>query len=286
MPVAHVGPNDIYYELSGAGASPPVLLIMGFATDANGWERQVPALAAERRVLVLDNRGAGRSAKPRGPYSVDELADDALGVLEAAGLDGPVHLVGASLGGAIAQELTLRRPERVRSLALIATFTALDESMRASAREGAGVATGRAGVDLKVVVQSMSSGDASLDPRALLKFLMPLVFSRDFLERERETLKAMLERTLSYGVEPRGFAGQLAAALAHDTRERLGAIRAPTLVVTGDRDKLVPPAQSRAIAERIPGARLVEIEGGTHGLPLERAAELNALLSGWLREND
>jgi pimeloyl-ACP methyl ester carboxylesterase len=115
---------------------------------------------------------------------------------------------------------------------------------------------------------------------------MPLVFSKEFRDRERDLLRQMFERAMAHEVSSAGIAGQMAAAVGHDTRSRLAEVRAPTLVVTGTRDKLVPPAQSRFIAERIPGARLVEIEGGTHGLPIEHADTTNALLTGWLAEHD
>ncbi len=288
MAIARVGAHDLFYEIDDEGREQagrlPVVLLMGLGTDSNAWERQVPVLARSRRVLVLDNRGVGRSAKPRGPYTTAELAADALGVMDAAGLD-VAHVVGVSLGGAIAQEIVLGHPERVRSVALLATFAALDATMRRTADQGT-AASVRSGLDVGAAMRGLAEGHVELDPQALIGFLMPLVFSRAFLEKERDYLKSLWSRALSYGVSSAGFAGQVAAALAHDARARLPSVRTPTLVVTGDKDRLVPPAQSRILAEAIPGARLVEIAGGTHGLTLERADELNELLESWLAEND
>src|SRR5215468_7406251 len=105
--------NDIYYEIHGDGATTPVVLLMGLAVDATGWEATVPALARDRRVVILDNRGVGRSKKPPPPYSTAEMADDAAAVLDEIGV-AHAHVVGVSLGGAIAQELALRHGERVK----------------------------------------------------------------------------------------------------------------------------------------------------------------------------
>src|SRR5262249_46900615 len=102
----------------------------------------------------------------------------------------------------------------------------------------------------------------------------------------REFLRGFYDRMLSYGFAPAAFGGQLAAALGHDALARLAQLDKPTLVATGTRDALIPPRHSRTLAATIPGARLVEIEGGTHGLPLELPDRLNPLLGGWFTEHD
>src|SRR6478672_5180640 len=106
MPHAKSGDVSIYWEESGGGSGVPVLLLMGLGTDAHAWEKQAPVLGAKRRVIVVDNRGVGRSGKPPGPYTTAMLARDALAVLDAAGVE-RAHVVGLSLGGMIAQELAL-----------------------------------------------------------------------------------------------------------------------------------------------------------------------------------
>src|SRR5438477_7159495 len=104
MPIARVGDNDLYYELQGDGPGLPAVLIMGLGVDLDGWRFVAPVLGQDRRLLLLDNRGVGRSAKPQGPYTTDGLADDAAAVMTAAGIE-RAHVVGISLGGAIAQKL-------------------------------------------------------------------------------------------------------------------------------------------------------------------------------------
>jgi pimeloyl-ACP methyl ester carboxylesterase len=284
MAIARVGDTDLYYDVSGAGDGLPVLLLMGLGTDSNGWERQVPVLGRARRVVVMDNRGVGRSGKPKGPYTTAALAADAVGVLDALGMK-RAHVIGCSLGGAIAQELVLGHPDRVASLTLIATFPALDAAMERTANLGSATAV-KPGFDVGAALRGMAEGKVSVDPSAVMGFLMPLVFSKGFMETERAFLVSLWQRALEYGVSADGFAGQVAAVMAHDTRSRLASIATPTLVMTGDRDKLVPPALSKILAAAIPGARLVEIQGGTHGMTIERADDVNAVLETWLAQND
>ncbi len=282
MATVRVGENDIYYEVHGAGPGLPAVLIMGLGLDLRGWDRQVPVLAASRRVVVMDNRGAGRSAKPSGRYTTALLADDVAAVLDEAGV--PVaHVIGVSLGGAIAQEFALRHAKRVRSLTLIATF-ADGNQMRPAADAGAGAAS--AGLPLQAMLAAADAGTLQIDPKQVFQFLVPMVFSAEFRARERPFLKEMMERQLAYGFSPAGLAGQVGAAMGHDTIARLATIGAPTLVVHGTKDQLVPRRLSRPLSDGIPGARRVVIEGGTHGLPHENCDALNELLTGWLAEHD
>jgi 3-oxoadipate enol-lactonase len=282
MPRVAVGDTELYYELYGDGEK-TVVWIMGLGADLHGWEPQLAAFAGEgRRHLVFDNRGVGRSAKPAGPYTTAQLADDCAGLMTALGVE-RADVVGISLGGAIAQELALRHPERVTSLALIATFGRVDQSLAQTASAGAE----KLGFSVSDIMRAWSEAGADappIDPRMAFGFLMPLVFSKDYLTREKEALKARFARTIEYGFSGAGLAGQVAAAMKHDVLERLGGIGIPTLVVTGSADRLVHQAHSAVLAERIPGARLEIIDGGTHGLTLEHAGELNELLRKWLFE--
>ncbi len=285
MPLTRVGAHDIYYEVQGGGAGAPVLLLMGLGTDLNAWTMVAPVLARSRPVLLLDNRGVGRSSKPRGEYLTSEMADDAAAVMSAAGVE-RAHVIGISLGGAIAQELALRHPGRVRSLALLATFVALDKRMRATADQGAAAIGKSPTADMLKTMQAMADGNLAIDPRAIFDFLLPLVFTKRFLEKERDLLRRMYEQSLENGLSLHGFAGQLAAAWKHNTLDRLDQIQVPTMVVTGTADRLVPPAQSRLLHDGIRGSRYEEIAGGVHGLVLENIDQLNPMLEAGLAEND
>ncbi|HKA86381.1 MAG TPA: alpha/beta fold hydrolase [Haliangiales bacterium] len=278
-----IAQNGIFYEIHGHGPGLPVVLVMGLAMDGGGWAKQLPALERRRRVLVVDNRGVGRSKKPKGPYATADMADDVAGVLDDAGVP-RAHVVGVSLGGAISQELALRHARRVKSLALISTFARADAGMARTAEEGAHRSSGAGAV--AEAMSAIAEGKIVLDPKALMKFLMPLVVTPAFIERERQWLRDMFDRALSNGFSSEGIAGQVAAALAHDTTDRLATVGAPTLVVLGTEDVLVPAGLTRRLAQLIPGARLVEISDAPHGLIMEHADTVNPLLAEWLASHD
>jgi pimeloyl-ACP methyl ester carboxylesterase len=257
---------SLYYETHGAGE--PLFLIMGLGGNVHFWDFQIPALAERYRVVAFDNRGAGRSGKPAGPYTMQQLADDALVVMDAAGL-GRAHVLGISMGGMIAQDLVLRHPERVASLVLACTFARPDESTR----------TMNLMASSQLGVPSTTAGSAAampaLDPKQLFKFMMSLILTPEFIQREKQWLRSLLEKAQAYGFSVEAFLGQVAAVMNHDAAERLKELRVPTLVITGSADVLVPPHHSDELARLIPGAELLRIEGGTHGFNVERKDEFN-----------
>ncbi|MFN8544876.1 MAG: alpha/beta fold hydrolase [Candidatus Binatia bacterium] len=267
MAIVRVGDVDLYYEEHGSGD--PLLLIMGFATDSTGWLLQTPDFARHYRTIVFDNRGVGRSAKPPGPYTIHQMADDAAGLLSALGIE-RAHVLGISMGGMIAQELALRHPGRIRALVLACTYPEPDADVERT-REftltqlgGSVSATGEAKIDL-----------SALDPLTFFQHLLPLVFNPEFLERELPRLMPLFSGVLTYGFSMEAILGQLSAVMGHKATDRLHQITAPTLVLTGDADRLIPPANSDVIARHIPGARLVTFSGGSHAFNLEMPNAFN-----------
>jgi len=261
MSTARVGDIDLYYEEHGHGD--PLLLIMGLAVDSSGWMFQVPAFAERYRTIAFDNRGVGRSAKPAGPYTIHEMADDAAGLLDALGVE-RAHVVGVSMGGMIAQELVLRHPARVRGLVLACTFPEPDADVeglrRFSLRELGGSVTAEGQMRIDV---------SSLDPLHVLQHMLPRVFSPGFMERELPKVIEVFSRGLEHGISLEAILAQVEALMAHRATDRLHRIQAPTLVITGDADQLVPPGNSDVLAREIPGARLVKVPGGSHGFNFE-----------------
>jgi 3-oxoadipate enol-lactonase len=265
MPSFEVSGATISYSVEGNG--PPVLLIMGLGTPSVGFVAQVPAFRERHRTIVFDNRGSGRSSSPPGPYTIRALADDALALLDR--LDVPrAHVVGVSMGGMIAQEIAIEQPERVGALVIASSYAAPGESIRTLRARAAG-----AGFD---------SGGAPRDPIAALRFLTEVAFTPDFIRREGLKLLELMAEAMPHGPDMAGLMAQVAAVLSFDARPRLGRVRAPTLVLTGDADRLIPAEHSEEIARLVPGARLERIPGGSHAVNFEAPEAWNRIVLDFL----
>lgn len=254
MATAYRDDLELHYELTpaaGPGDALPVLLVMGLGVSATGWWRTVPVLAEGRPVIAFDNRGVGRSGRPPGPYSTPEMADDAIAVLDAAGFE-RAHVYGISLGGAIAQEIALRHPERVAGLVLGAT---LPGGERTVMPDEATLTFFRRRAEMPAFEAVWAS--------------VPYSYGAATRREHAQRIADDLEQRLRFPVEPEPYMAQLAASLGHDAGDRLGDIRAPTLVVHGDADALVPAANGQVIAEAIPGARLELWPGASHLYPTD-----------------
>ncbi len=273
MPFARSGPVRIAYEVEGEGA--PLLLIIGIGSPLSMWPPAFVAGAARRgfRVIRADHRDAGRSdrldhlGRPsrldialrltagrrfRPPYTLAEMAADQLAVLDELGIRS-AHVLGTSMGGMVAQELALLAPERVRSLSLLMTTTGARRVSRGSGRVW------------RAMVRPLPA-DREAAARQVASLLRLLAGEKLPLDPDEALARA--RASLERGMHEDGFARHLAAILdSGDRTRRLAAIRAPTLVVHGDADRLLPLAAGRAVAEAIPGARLLVIPGMGHGLP-------------------
>ncbi|MCA1834566.1 MAG: alpha/beta fold hydrolase [Actinomycetota bacterium] len=263
MPIVRSGDADINYNTSGQGI--PVLLIMGLAADSAMWIMQVPALeAAGYQVITLDNRGVGASSSPPGPYTMETMAADALAVLDVLGIE-KAHVVGVSMGGAIAQELALKAPERIRSLTLVSTWAETNEYTRRLDDLG------------RLILDNL--GREALIRASMFWLFTPKLFI------ENPAMVDMIEQmAVAMQGNEAAFINQTAAVREHHLIDRLHEIAAPTLIVVGRRDILVPPELSERIAERIPNSVLTILDGG-HAFTFEHADQFNAELVGWLASN-
>jgi pimeloyl-ACP methyl ester carboxylesterase len=247
---ANTNDTELYYESTGAGA--PVLLVMGLGMNATGWWRTVPVLAgAGLRVIAFDNRGMGRSSRPPGPYSLAQLADDCVAVLDAAG-ESSAHVYGISLGGMIAQELALRHPGRVRSLVL-----------------GATTPGGARSVAIDADVRAFFDRRAGMPPEEAVWASVPYNYGPGTRAEHAQRIGEDIAQRLRFPAEPEFYLAQLAAALSHDAHERLGEIAAPTLVIHGDSDVMVPPGNAALLVEAIPDATLELLPGAGHLYPTD-----------------
>jgi 3-oxoadipate enol-lactonase len=239
-------------------------MIQGLGATSSGWILQRIALAPRHRTIALDNRGTGGSDKPRGRYSLDEMADDAVSVLDAADID-KAHVMGASMGGVIAQLIAIRHPDRVRSLVLCCTACRHHRWRRELLASWAATA----------VEQGM--------PAVAREALRWMVGPRSF-RRFWPALGAL--GPLALQVPAYAFAAQVGAILDADDHmsSALTAVSAPTLVVVGNQDTLTPRADSEEIAELIPGAELAVIAGAAHGVMVEYAMTFNRLVGRFLAD--
>lgn len=245
------------------GSGEPLLLVMGLSFTHEMWFRLVPELASRYRVILFDNRGMGRSDVPRGPYTIAQMASDACAVLDAAGEES-AHVLGASMGGMIAQEMALSYPDRVRSLMLGCTSSG---GFWANPPEFRHAPPGT------WLVRSRPDRERSLS-RLLYADTTPL-------EHIEEDLAVRLKCSWCY----KGFFNQLAAILMWSSYRRLPQIEVPTLVVHGDQDRLLPPANGRVIADRIPGARFLLLKDAGHILVTDQPAACLDAIVGFMTEH-
>ena len=261
MSTAQINGIELHYEEHGSGE--PLLLIMGLAADSLAWMFQLPAFAEQYRTIVFDNRGVGRSSKPAGPYTIAQMAEDATGLLDQLDIR-RAHVLGVSMGGMIAQELTLRHPERVRSLVLACTYAKPDEGIDQQLEASLAVFGGSRGPDGQIQIDV-----SKLDPMMFFQHLLPTVFNAQFIMAELPKLMQVFSGALQFGFSMDAILAQVAATQSHDSIDRLTDIKVPTLVLTGDADLLIPPRNSDVLAAKIPGAKLVKIAGGSHGFNFE-----------------
>ena len=230
---------NICWEERGDGA--PLLLIQGLGYGRWSWDPVVPALAERYRVLWFDNRGIGDSDKPEGPYTAQLMAADALQVLDEAGI-GRAHILGASLGGMIAQEVAAGSPERVDKLILCCTTPG-----------------GAATVPMPAVTVQLFTVAATLAPEVALRRFVENALAGD---ASAELIQELFDRRSANPPDPAGWQAQAAAGLGFTGVA--DPITAPTLIVTGTEDNVVDPRNSDVLAERIPGAELQRIENTGH----------------------
>lgn len=250
----------IAYDVRGSGE--PLLLVHGLGYARWGWEPVAHKLAERFTVVLFDNRGVGASDSPPGPYTVLQLAEDAVAVLDDAAI-GRAHVLGTSLGGMVAQELAARRPERVRRLLLACTTPGL------------------AGYPMPGQTVRLLLEAPMLPAKERLRRLVRNALAEP---ADPELVERILAHRLASPQEPAAWRAQAAAGATFDALDRLGEIRARTLVLQGTADVVVDPRNAGVLAERIPEAHAVLFEGAGHLFFWEEPARFVQVVSDFLMD--
>lgn len=265
MPYVTANRLNLYYEIEGEPHNPPVLLITGLSGDHRGWGTLPSQLRKSHRVISFDNRDSGLSQRAEAPYSVHDMAQDAVGLLDGLGI-AHANVVGYSLGGAIAQELTISFSHLVDRLVLLATYDAGDP--RGSA---------------------LFRGFASLRRAMPREEYMRLTLPWAYTYKEYQ-IPGLIDQIVKDAVadslfqETEAYERQMEATLAFNSRARLGLISRPTLLIFGEEDVMTPTRFARELVRGIKDSRLVTLEGTGHRFIQTRLKETAALIDAFLKE--
>ena len=257
------GDAELWVERHGHG--PDILLIAGLGDPAEAWQPQLDGLADRYRLTAFDNRGAGRTPLPAGPLSAAGMADDAAALLRALEIPN-AHVAGFSMGSAIAQELALRHSELVRSLVLVSTYARPDALWRSQLNFWRWLP------------------EVAPSERAFFEGFFTWVYTPR--AHADGSVDQIVEEALAFPHKQslEAFQAQVDVCLAHDTADRLSQIAAPTLVVAGELDVILPPRFGRFVTDAIPNARFDLMPGEAHQPFQEVPDDFNARVDAFWRE--
>jgi pimeloyl-ACP methyl ester carboxylesterase len=263
MPICRLPDAELHYVEKGQGQ--PLLFLSGLAGDHLYWLGQLRAFSRQFRCIAVDFRDVGQSSRAAGPYSIQTLAGDVVDFLRALQLP-PVHVVGLSMGGMVAQELALAVPDRVKSLALVNTVGRADDWFQA-------IIAAFEWIRLQVP-----------DTASFFEAVLPWWVGHSFFtDSGRISWLRWLLRQNPVDQSAEAFQRQVAAIRGHDTLARLDGIRCPTLILSGNDDVVAPGRYSRELAAHLPHAGQHNIPGVGHAFPIEDAGQFNARLKEFLQ---
>ena len=264
MPSATNDGVELYYEVEGPPDGEAVVFVEGLSYGTWMWNWQRPAVTDDYRTIVWDNRGTGRSETPEGPYTTGEMASDLEAVLAAAGVE-RAHVVGASLGGMIAQQYALDH-DRVRSLSLLCTSPGGDEAAPIPEETRA----------------RMLDVPEEYDEAETIRYKMKPAFTDEFWTENPDVVDQIVDWRLETDPSDEAYDWQAAAAATFDVSDRLDEMDCPALVLHGTADRVVPVENGHLLAENLPDVRFETVEGGSHLFFIEQSDHVNDHLTEFL----
>lgn len=266
MAVATVNGVKLYYEVKGEGD--PLFLIQGFGGGHRGWFFQKRAFAKHFRVIAADSRGVGSARNTDGNFTLKTLADDVVGLMDHLEIE-RAHVLGLSMGGMVAQEVAINYPNRLKKLILAATYTNGEETRKISPS----------------MTQALGVGDNPTEDDVKDIDIINFVGNMAGLSYNSRIYKTLVIPSTKIYAKFKGYKSLMnifRASVGCNTMDRLHLIEAPTLIIYGTEDKVVPPIASEVMASKIPNSKLVKIEGGSHSLHLEMRGQFNKEILNFL----
>ena len=267
MSIAKVGNINLYYEIYGE--EDPLLLIMGYGSNSGHWFVIRDRLAKTHRLIMFDNRGTGRSDKPDIPYTAEMMTGDITGLLDATGI-GATNVFGVSMGGMIAQEFALNYPRRVKSLILGCTSCGGPNAIKSTPEATAFL---------------FDPERAKLTNEEKAYSTIPWLWNQDFIDKHPEAVKRYVATTTEHPTPPHAYICQGNFIMTFNSYDRLPEIKAPTLVICGAQDRLVPHENSKILASRITDSELVILENAGHGFISDSAEESSNIILQFLKRH-
>ena len=262
MPVAKIRNLSFFYELIGQGE--PLVMIRGVGSNVDHWYDQVPTLSKKFQLLVFDNRGIARSSDPGGPFTIQDMAADTIALMKAAGIK-RAHVLGYSMGGMIAQEMALNFPHTIAGLILAATDCGISQRIKAKPEA----------THLFSEMIRLGTNEAKLAAAHCL-------FAKQTFETNPQVIQRYADVSQRFPAPQKMLAKQWAAVTQHDACDRLAHIASPTLAITGSEDVLIPPQNAALLAQKIPDAQMVSIDGGGHLFLIEQPRQFNTAVINFL----
>jgi pimeloyl-ACP methyl ester carboxylesterase len=259
MPKVKVNDIQVYYEVKGEAF--PLVMITGLSGNTDWWDpRVIQGLSKNFKIVMFDNRGAGRTDVTDREFTIRLFADDAAGLMDALRIS-RAHVLGISMGGMIAQELALNYPEKVEKLVLCSTTCGGAKSILPS----------------QEVLNVLNADASGLSAEEVARMVVPFCYTKDFIDSNPDFVELMIRQILKAPISNEAYKRQLNAIMQFDTYDRLSQIKAPTLVLRGKRDILVPPENGPILSKAIPNAKLANLEKSAHLLTEDKEEMIHVI---------